>query len=751
MGVHGLTTYVENHRNLLKDVKFRDSRLVIDGSSLYYRLYFNSGLDQQHGGDYDHFSHRLHQFFSALKDCQIQPYVVLDGGMDTSFKKFSTLKQRLQSKIKEADSLSRGCSGSVLPILARRVLIQVVTQRGVPLVQCPAEADWEIACLAYQWKCPVLTSDSDFYVFDLPGGYLPIQFFHWTNVNGKGPNCHISARRYTASGLCQWFGSINCDILALGAVLIGNDYGVLKEADKVFAMLYENDFIHKGGSRCRIDGLLLWLFSFRNVTEALEEVSEILGGQKHGKGQKSEVTVRLRKAMQEYSINAESSLAHWFSKAGNSSLGGQTSLLPDCLSAAAARGHLAPWAVDAFVTRKVFLIPQVENSQTASSHCSSEAIRRALYAILLRTPNGILTRRGGGAAQQPTGPHCSSQMQNTGLRENGSQRTRGGRGRGERGRGGRGQAQRGSSHHFPMQQGANDPLNVEQSTSAATAGPDGVNAPIVVEEYDRMHLNLKTNCVEVRPLGNHIHLEEVAMAPAPVRLGVLLEVLGVSGSALAPVPPHMQFSVAVTAFWMQNATPRPSQPRLHALVLCMVYGELSWNTQPGNSNSRHTIEQVNWAAERRVMAGLDRQRVRARERRGLDLAALHSFSQWQACLWSAMCLNELLLLPLSQPNLSCLFSGSLAHGLLRYLKGGGTAESLLAGGSFSGQLYGSLLSSVNNCRFKANPSSSSSGSGRRSRGQGRRGRGRGGRGRGAQGWSTGVDEMSNRFSLLMSE
>lgn len=169
MGVQGLTTYVEGNRNFLQDVKFRDSRLVIDGCSLYFRLYFTHGLDQQHGGDYDAFTCLLNQFLSALAACNIQPYVVLDGGIDPSDKKFPTLRQRLQSKIREADSLSRGCNGSVLPILTRDVFIQVLSQRGVPLVQCPAEADWEIACLAHQWNCPVLTNDSDFYIFDLPG------------------------------------------------------------------------------------------------------------------------------------------------------------------------------------------------------------------------------------------------------------------------------------------------------------------------------------------------------------------------------------------------------------------------------------------------------------------------------------------------------------------------------------------------------------------------------------------------------
>lgn len=90
-------------------------------------------------------------------------------GVDPSDKKFDTLCHRMQSRIRDADGLSQGRRKSVLPALIRDVFVQVLYQRGVPLVQCPFEADSEIACLAHQWRCPVLTNDSDFYVFDLPG------------------------------------------------------------------------------------------------------------------------------------------------------------------------------------------------------------------------------------------------------------------------------------------------------------------------------------------------------------------------------------------------------------------------------------------------------------------------------------------------------------------------------------------------------------------------------------------------------
>lgn len=99
-----------------------------------------------------------------------------------------------------------------------------------------------------------------------------------------------------------------------------------------------------------------------------------------------------------------------------------------------------------------------------------------------------------------------------------------------------------------------------------------------------------------------------------------------------------------------------------------------------------------------------------------------------------------------------LFSGTLVHGLVKYLKGGGAAESLLAGGSFSAHLYAILLHAVRNCSSKARPPSSAEGG--RGRGGGRGRRGRGGRGRGGRGagrGGTGTEAMNNRFALLMSE
>ncbi|CAL8362310.1 unnamed protein product [Arctogadus glacialis] len=759
MGVHGLTTYVEGNKQFFQDVKLRDSVLIIDGCSLYFRLYFNHSLDQQHGGDYDAFSTLLHQFFSALAACNIQPFVVLDGGMDPSDKKFSTLRARLQSKIKEADCLSHGRHGSVLPYLTRDVFIQVLTQRGVPLVQCPAEADWEIACLAHQWNCPVLTNDSDFFIFDLPGGYLPFRFFNWTNVNGRSPHQWISTRCYTTQLLCRCFRGLNHQLLPLCAVLSGNDYGTPKCAEALFAMLDLSGLDGmKGGrgpgkpSSTRIEGLLCWLSSFPGPREALGEISRLLGESGRpgdgGGGRKQETTMgqassRLWTAMQEYCIQTESSLAAWFSggKIAPGAMATLTAPLPECLGLAAAGGLLSPSVWDVVVMRRVLLYPQVENSKQASCHDCSRAIRQAIYGLLLRrtAQKGADTSDLGRGGQMVVGPGGIALAQ-----ESPGQGDRGGTGRGRRERGRGGGGGRVQDHGSQEQKSvAKDGVDGGQGSSGGTALAEGSTAPICVEEYNRQHLNLKRNQVELLPSSQALPLDSLVQAPLPVRRKFLLDILGVKDSALASVSPNLWLAVGATMFWFREASPSPSLPQLQALILGMVHGEVACNNQPGATANQFSIPQLNWASERGVWGRLDRLRVRPGERRGLDIGAAHGYCQWQACLWSASCLNHLLLLPLPQAHMTWLFSGSLVHGLLKNLSAGRSTESLLGEGPLSGKLYCTLLDAVRNCS-SITPESSGGGAKRNRRRRGGRGRGRGGGGEGET-------DLSNRFAFLTTE
>lgn len=326
--------------------------------------------------------------------------------------------------------------------------------------------------------------------FLIVGGYLPLNFFQWTNLNGKASHRYISARFYTTNRLCHWFGITNHELLPLCAVLTGNDYGAPKDGETLLALL-DLRAPRRGSGRVkdsfsRIESLLFWLSTFSNPAEALEEVSRLMGEGRDGGGRgKRRLSFQLNAAMQEYHNTQQSSLAPWFS-GGKAAPGGGISGLPECLSLAAAQGLLTPLVVDALVMRRVLLIPQVENSKLASSHCSARTIRQAVYGILLQRVQDV-------------------QAQDIRAQENISQDARGGRGRGGRGVGG-GQVGGGWGQGIilPKQQG------VHGAACAATVQAQGCGVPICVEEYDRMDLNLKKNQEEARPPRTPLRLDTLS-------------------------------------------------------------------------------------------------------------------------------------------------------------------------------------------------------------------------------------------------
>lgn len=79
-----------------------------------------------------------------------------------------------------------------------------------------SEADAEIASLANALECPVLSNDSDFFIFDVLGGFIPLRSFKWQR-------CPSKARIFYRRKLAQYFG-IHTELLSLFASLVGNDY-----------------------------------------------------------------------------------------------------------------------------------------------------------------------------------------------------------------------------------------------------------------------------------------------------------------------------------------------------------------------------------------------------------------------------------------------------------------------------------------------------------------------------------------------
>lgn len=142
MGIDGLSSYVNKTGGLLRETQLKETKIVIDGSSLLWELYISEGIDYQHGGNYDQLAKVISKFFEALKSNRVKPYVVIDGPTAAKDKKLETIKKRFANEIDKNYKLSKGHVDKdqcfLLPLMTKGVFIQELKNLGIPFVVC----DW---------------------------------------------------------------------------------------------------------------------------------------------------------------------------------------------------------------------------------------------------------------------------------------------------------------------------------------------------------------------------------------------------------------------------------------------------------------------------------------------------------------------------------------------------------------------------------------------------------------------------------
>ncbi|XP_040020913.2 single-strand DNA endonuclease ASTE1-like [Gasterosteus aculeatus] len=376
MGVHGLTTLMEKNQKVYRDVRCRGSRLVIDGCNLLYALYFDSGLEQNHGGEYASFEVLIEKFIRALRDCSISPYVVLDGGSDPTDKKLQEVTRRAEKRIKRANRAAvRGGREDILPALAKVVLLQTLARLEVRFAQCYGEADREVAALAKEWRCPVLSGDSDFYVFDLPAGILPLSYFCWEDVQRSGSQSFIRCRSYNTSSFSILFG-VQKQMLPAFAALAGNDYVKLEGTELA-------RFGPQGtGRTSHLEWLLRWLRDFQWPSEALEAALGLM--EDLSVDRRAELLRGLHLGMEEYQIPS-SSLSRFFIDETPPPPPEEQDwgLVPQWTRLPLSQGRLSSEVLDVLLLKRKSLRIPVDRGDSPSAHLASRPLRQVMYGLLL--------------------------------------------------------------------------------------------------------------------------------------------------------------------------------------------------------------------------------------------------------------------------------------------------------------------------------------------------------------------------------
>uniref|UniRef100_I3K3X3 Asteroid domain-containing protein n=1 Tax=Oreochromis niloticus TaxID=8128 RepID=I3K3X3_ORENI len=372
MGILGLQTIIliatvpdrtgKNKEKREIKVALFTNGLIIDGAALYYCLYYNSypKLDQRCGGDYPGFKDDVCKFFKALQDCEITPYVILDGASGSEKQK--TLHTRLKCRLENAKTIAEtGSDGvqktcNVLPPLVKDVFIEILKEKGIEFKQCLGEADPEVVSAANQKQCAVLSHDADFCIYDVHKGFLHLDNFEWkSKKDGK-----IPAKLYTRSKFCEHF-KLDPALMPVFASIAGNDYSKLEDRGR-FAGESSSSSVY--GIK-RLDGMLSFLSKVnldglndsqkreRALSEALKYV-----------GEQENQTFKL--SIQKY-VQLEK----------------PRSELPSLVRNKVERGELTTFVISV-VDQKTMMLPAlVEDFSQCSSYTAASRIRQYFYGVLI--------------------------------------------------------------------------------------------------------------------------------------------------------------------------------------------------------------------------------------------------------------------------------------------------------------------------------------------------------------------------------
>ena len=399
MGIRGLKTFIENNSDLKCRHYLHDTYLVIDGSNLIYSLYWKSSdvsKDYLYGGDYNRFAETVKHFFKTLQKCCIEAIVVLDGGIDPSQQKFKKIIERFRKNLEEAKHISRGniCTDKIIASLCKPVFLEMLSELGVPHIQASFEADSFVARIANQLKCPVLSNDSDFFVFDLTNGVISIDSLMNSLIVKTicDPNDDTNSYKYLdcdlflIENLIQYFPGLKREILPLFSTLMGNDWVDSYVFDKIFNAIPDvptpsrkkSKSLHYGKRHFRMIKLLNWLRN-KTIKESVDFLINFLR-----KTSRSDALNLLQISLENYSdgLSAEDFNQTFDLSNLSALLPNRDPSLPQWFVDEFHRSLMSTALMNVLKLKCEFLSPRVEDFALVSTYSSGLLLRQYLYALM---------------------------------------------------------------------------------------------------------------------------------------------------------------------------------------------------------------------------------------------------------------------------------------------------------------------------------------------------------------------------------
>ncbi|KAK7114746.1 single-strand DNA endonuclease ASTE1-like [Littorina saxatilis] len=382
MGIRGLTSFIQDIE-ILQYYRLSNCRVVVDGNSLFHFVYFERKVSCQFGGDYDVYQREICSIFSVFKECKIEAYVVFGGAYTVDGKKFKTTIKRAEERVGNANGIVKGDRKDLIPCLAQQTFRQTLDKLGIQHVTCDFEADNQLATLANLWKCPVLSDDSNFYIYDLSEGYIPFKHMIFQ------PSAHgssLQVKRYRVDELLKRVVQLNRENLPVFATVLANDYvdgDILSPFHRSLEKRYPS---LRGKQNRKVKSVLFWLNVAGGKEDCISQVLEHVRTHDHQRARKlfndsinsftdvREFVFNLRDFLEGNRSAADQNADRVTSSRGES--------LPEWFVTACRHGEIPVSLLNVALSRTIFIPTQVEGASLRPSSKTSRFLRRVAYGLL---------------------------------------------------------------------------------------------------------------------------------------------------------------------------------------------------------------------------------------------------------------------------------------------------------------------------------------------------------------------------------
>ena len=369
MGILGLTTFVQENFWKWERRKLK-GKVVIDGYSLCFSLQHYYHIEWQYGGQYDEFREVVVRFVRQLHDSGITPIVVFDG-IDFTGEKAAVLLRRRRESVHTIRRCfarrERYVDANVLPILLLEVFRETLEECEVKLYVVDGDADQQTAALANHHNCPVVSSDSDYYVFDVVAGYIPFSKLAWEALP-------VTGEVYFVRNFASQF-KLDEQLRFFIPIIVGND--VLKPVSHPQFHDHVRRYARScsSGPRIYVRDAVEFLSSFRSVEDLLDQVLVLRSGEEI----KQEMLSKFASSQRMYSaepITEDSLMCNTLLRFGDGSK------LPEWVLSQYRKGYFASSLMETAVIGSCILRVVPDDPMQETSLIVSKPIRAAIYGIL---------------------------------------------------------------------------------------------------------------------------------------------------------------------------------------------------------------------------------------------------------------------------------------------------------------------------------------------------------------------------------